>query len=158
MGSIPESERSPGVGHRNPLQYSCLENPMDRETWRASVHGVAKSRSHWSDWAYTHALWFQSLCSPCYATACVSQDFQGKNFRASSGQNFKTFALNRFPLSRIPISLLYTLKKSLWVWSITSKKIPLVDDSWNYGHSAFYESTKSLSPLTAVRRAQTKGF
>ena len=45
MGSIPESERFPGVGHGNPLQYSSLKNPMDRETWRASVHGVAESES-----------------------------------------------------------------------------------------------------------------
>ena len=43
MGSIPGSGRSPGGGHGNPLQYSCLENPMDRGAWRATVHGVAKS-------------------------------------------------------------------------------------------------------------------
>ena len=42
-GLIPGSGRSPGGGHGNPLQYSCLENPMDRETWRAIVHGVAES-------------------------------------------------------------------------------------------------------------------
>ena len=40
--SIPGSERAPGGGNGNPLQYSCLENPMDREAWRATVHGVAK--------------------------------------------------------------------------------------------------------------------
>ena len=37
--SIPGSERSPGGGNDNPLQYSCLENPMDREAWQATVHG-----------------------------------------------------------------------------------------------------------------------
>ena len=42
-GSIPGSGRSPGGGHGNPLQYSCLENPMDREAWRDIVHGVAKN-------------------------------------------------------------------------------------------------------------------
>ena len=42
-GLIPGSGRSPGGGHGNPLQYSCLENPMDRGAWRATVHGVAKS-------------------------------------------------------------------------------------------------------------------
>ena len=42
-GSIPGSGRSPGEGNGNPLQYSCLENPMDREAWWATVHGVAKS-------------------------------------------------------------------------------------------------------------------
>ena len=41
MGSIPGSGRSPGAGHGNPLQYSYLENPMDRGAWRATVH-----RSH----------------------------------------------------------------------------------------------------------------
>ena len=43
LGSIPRFGRSPGKGHGNPLQYSCLENPIDRGAWRATVHGVAKS-------------------------------------------------------------------------------------------------------------------
>ena len=42
-GSIPGSGRSPGGGHGNPLQYSCLANPMDRGAWRATVHGVTES-------------------------------------------------------------------------------------------------------------------
>ena len=42
-GSIPGSGRFPGEGNGDPLQYSCLENPRDRGTWRAAVHGVAKS-------------------------------------------------------------------------------------------------------------------
>ena len=44
-GSIPGSGRSPGGGHGNPPQYSCLENPMDRGAWRATVHGMAKSQT-----------------------------------------------------------------------------------------------------------------
>ena len=43
VGLIPGSGRSPGGGNGNPLQYSCLENSMDRETRRAMVHGAAKS-------------------------------------------------------------------------------------------------------------------
>ena len=43
MGSVPGSRRSPGQGHGNPLQYSCLENPTDGGAWRAAVHGVAES-------------------------------------------------------------------------------------------------------------------
>ena len=42
-GSIPGSGKSPGVGNSNPLQYSWLENPMDRGAWRATVHEVSKS-------------------------------------------------------------------------------------------------------------------
>ena len=41
-GSIPESGRSPEEGNSNPLQYSCLENPMERESWWAAIHGVTK--------------------------------------------------------------------------------------------------------------------
>ena len=43
--SIPESGRSPGVGNSNPLQYSCLKNPMDRGAWQAIAHRAAKSRT-----------------------------------------------------------------------------------------------------------------
>ena len=45
LGSTPGLGRSPGGGHGNPLQYSCLENPMDTGAWQATVHGVAKSRT-----------------------------------------------------------------------------------------------------------------
>ena len=45
MGLIPARERSPGGGHGNPLQYSCLENLMDKGAWRTTVHGVAKSQT-----------------------------------------------------------------------------------------------------------------
>ena len=41
--SIPDSRRSPGEGNGNPLQYSCLENPLGRGVWRAAVHRVAQS-------------------------------------------------------------------------------------------------------------------
>ena len=45
LGSIPGSGRCPGEGNGNPLQYSCLENPVDVGAWWATVHGVAKSRT-----------------------------------------------------------------------------------------------------------------
>ena len=48
-GSIPGLERSPGREHRNPLQYSCLENFMDSGVWRATVHRVTKSQTRLSD-------------------------------------------------------------------------------------------------------------
>ena len=44
-GSIPGLGRSPGGGHGNPLQYSCLENPMDSTAWQAMVHRVVKSQT-----------------------------------------------------------------------------------------------------------------
>ena len=51
LGSIPGLGRSPGGGHGNPLQYSCLENPMDRGAWQAAVHGVTKSQTRLNDTA-----------------------------------------------------------------------------------------------------------
>ena len=45
LGLIPGLGRSPGEGNGNPLQYSCLENSMDRGTWQATVHGVPESRT-----------------------------------------------------------------------------------------------------------------
>ena len=49
LGLIPGLGRPPGEGTGNPLQYSCLEKFMDRGAWRATVHGVAKSRTQLSD-------------------------------------------------------------------------------------------------------------
>ena len=52
LGSIPESGRSPGEGNGNPLQYSCLENPMDGGAWWATVHGVAELDT--TEWLHYH--------------------------------------------------------------------------------------------------------
>ena len=63
LGSIPGSGRSPGEGNGNPLQYSCLENPMDQGAWWATVHGVAKNQTRLSDFTSLHftPLHFTSL-------------------------------------------------------------------------------------------------
>ena len=53
-GSIPGSGRSPGGGHGNPFQYSCLETPRDRGSWQATGHGTQRVRHNWSDSAHTH--------------------------------------------------------------------------------------------------------
>ena len=57
MGLIPRSGRSPGKGHGSPLQYSCLENPMDRGIWQATVHRVAKNQTQLNRFStYTQIL------------------------------------------------------------------------------------------------------
>ena len=72
QGSIPGSGRSPGEGHGNPPQHSCLENSMDRGARWAAVHGVAKSRTWLSDYFHSfilpgtkipHAMEQRSLCT-----------------------------------------------------------------------------------------------
>ena len=56
VGSVPGLRRSPGGGHGNPFQYSCLENPMGRGTCWATVHRVAKSWTWLSNWAQAQIL------------------------------------------------------------------------------------------------------
>ena len=53
LGLIPGLGRSPGEGNGSPLQYCCLENPMDRGAWQAAVHGVTNSRTRLSDFTFT---------------------------------------------------------------------------------------------------------
>ena len=64
-GSIPESGRSPGEGNGNPLQYSCLENPMDEGAWWATVHGITKSQTQLSDFTSLHFITYEA-CNQCH--------------------------------------------------------------------------------------------
>ena len=64
VGLIPELRRSPGEGNGNPLQYSCLGNPMDRGAWQVTVHGIAKSRTWLNRFSLSHhkAAFGRGLC------------------------------------------------------------------------------------------------
>ena len=68
-GLIPGSARFPGRGNCNPLQYSCLGNPMDTGAWQATVHGVVKSQTQLSDYMTTRG---QKEQSPCDREAVVA--------------------------------------------------------------------------------------
>ena len=57
-------EDSPGEGNGNPLQYSCLENPMDRGAWQATVHRVTKSRTRLSDFTFTYTSYWRRKWQP----------------------------------------------------------------------------------------------
>ena len=61
LGSIPGLGRSPGEGNGSPLQYSCLENPMDREAWWVTVHGVEKCQTRLSDFTFTLVILTQII-------------------------------------------------------------------------------------------------
>ena len=79
LGLIPGSERSPGEGYGYPLQYSCLENSMDRGAWQAIVHGVTKSQTRWSD---KHFHFSQGLSS---------QEFLDRSSELCSNCDMKLF-------------------------------------------------------------------
>ena len=59
--SILGSGRSPGEGNGNPLQYSCLENPMDRGAWQSIIHGITKSLTQLNDFTFTEIIKFAYL-------------------------------------------------------------------------------------------------
>ena len=72
LGSIPGLGRSSGEGHGSPLQYSCLENPMDRGAWRAAVHGVAKSQTRLSNEAPYRRVW-QPVLANTLQDSCLEE-------------------------------------------------------------------------------------
>ena len=84
---IPGSGRFPGGGHGNPLQYSCLENPMNRGAWQATVHRLQRVGHNWSNWAQhsTHWntnislwLWFQLFW--IYTHNCIAVRYDNTIF------------------------------------------------------------------------------
>ena len=84
-GSIPRLGRSPGGGNSNPLQYSCLENPMDRGPWRSTAHGVTKSRTRLKQRSihvtFTKSsnrvtiIFFPRVCSPILTNLILTISF-----------------------------------------------------------------------------------
>ena len=73
-GSIPGLRRSPGEGNGSPLQFSCLENPMDRGAWWATVHGVAESQM--TEWLFFFHL-VEWGCAVEYQASSVKMCNQG---------------------------------------------------------------------------------
>ena len=69
-GSIPGLGRSPGEGNGNPLQYYCLENPMDRGDWQATIYGVVKSQTRLSDFTFTFTIQGEALFFPFCSDMC----------------------------------------------------------------------------------------
>ena len=98
LDSIPGSRRSPGGRNGNLLQYSCLENPMDRGAWWATVHGVTKSRTRLSEFHFilqcilVWTVYFQVLQShTCLVDTLGGTDLEVTIFvglqRCSSGED-----------------------------------------------------------------------
>ena len=103
---IPESERFPGKGNDNPLQYFCLEHPMDRGVWWATVHGVTKSCTRLSNWVYMKVLLF--ICCSSYSNLATGNPFRLVPMTFAKIPSLKIFlfapSLLSFPFSSLPLS------------------------------------------------------
>ena len=97
LGLMPGLGRSPGDGNGNPLQYSCLENPMDGGAWQATLHGVAKSRTRLSDFTllYTLVSFFMFTQMPNKQTKKIKSAIFQK-FIYSLANNLHSHCLNSF--------------------------------------------------------------
>ena len=139
-GSIPGLERSPEEGNGNPLQYSCLENPMNREVWQAIVHGVAKSQTQQKLFSMA-----RHICS------CVS----------SSPCHLLSMPLSSFPFS-IPIfwEVLHTPSSSSnsWPYSFCDYDLYAEENLWCTTHN-WPRQTDGLEyyQLPNIAKASTKG-
>ena len=108
LGSIPGLRRSPGEGNGNPLQYSCLENPMDGGAWRVIVHGVAKS---WTRQVASLSFHFMSLrMRPAQGTA----DLQNEE-KYNSGISFSN---HRFIIYDVIVGAPASTRA--WTWNLCS--------------------------------------
>ena len=127
MGLIPGSERSPGEGNGYPLQYSCLENPMDREAWQTTVHRVKKESVTTKMTEHTHMhttqrIPLQSLWLLLLSPMTTSPLFSPKN---GSFPKFCPGALSTLPLRVSFLTSVSTFSLLLWIPSPSSPKLSL---------------------------------
>ena len=91
VGSIPGLGRSPGGGHGKPLQYSCLENPMDRGTWKATVHGIIRIQTllKWLSMkactACMHCIYISATLSVCPTLSSLAIDLVCQSLKGQGG-------------------------------------------------------------------------
>ena len=97
LGSIPGSGRSPGEWNGNPLQYSCLENPMDRGAWQATVHGIAKSWTWLSIHTHTHTNTYNIKFIILIISKCISSVVSNALLISCYQQHYLSLALCIIP-------------------------------------------------------------
>ena len=89
LDSIPGSGRSPAEGNGNPLQYSCLENPMDRGTWQAIVHGVAKNQTRLRDLTDTDTDTHTYIIDNCWEPTAQHRELYSVFCRDLNGEEIQ---------------------------------------------------------------------
>ena len=144
VGLIPGLGRSPGAGHDNPLQYSCLENPMDKGSWWSRVHEVTKVRYNWSD--LTCKQWIQRQCTHLKGIKCIVLSILRNNILSGQNVLFLVQLLSCIWLFVIlwtaacQASLSFTIS-----WSFAQTHVHWVDDANQTSHPLFLLSPATLN-------------
>ena len=115
LGSIPGPGRFPGGGHGKPLQYSCLENPMDRGTWQATVHRVTKSQT-WVKQLNTHTQTLSRTRLLKHSLYLQHQNHMGSTYR----WRFQDLILD-LSIQFLGVHFINS-KQSMWSWYIVMSK------------------------------------
>ena len=157
LGSIPRRERSPGEGNGNPLQYSCLENPMDGAAWWATVHSVAKSRTRLSD--FTHSLyWFSrfhiyvliyDICFCFWLTSLSITDSRSIYISTNDPVLFLSWLTN-IPLYICTISSL-PIHRSLGIQVVSVSGLLYIVLQWTLGNLCLFELfSQGICPVVGI--------
>ena len=140
---IPGWGRSPGEGNGNPLQYSCLENPMEGGAWQATVHGVTKSRTQLSDFTFNTDITFK----PCFPRSASNFIFVYSLIFFPGGSDSKESTCNVGEVSSIPgwkdpLEEHMATHSSILAW-----RIPLDRGAWQAAVHGVAKSRTQLSDL-----------
>ena len=151
LGLIPRLRRSPGEGNGNPLQYSCLENPMDGGAWRATVHGVAKGRTRLSNWTELNRTGFSGGSLSPSACTCFLPDhkcWSQEHFLINIlGAKLLSVSRGTLPVTTThPLEWLkYFEKKKNWIlFFVFLKHYRLETDSCIYGQLIFNKAAMAI--------------
>ena len=106
LGSIHGLGRSPGVGNGNPLQYSCLESPMDRGAWWATVHGVTNHQTQLSDFTFSSiSFFFFFLFIGCRVGSSLAVVSRGYALLAGCGPEWWPLLWGQAPRHRASVAV-----------------------------------------------------
>ena len=146
MGSIPGSGRSPGGGYGNPLQYFCLENPMNGGTWLATVHEVAKSWTQLKQllWPAAHIKTHTSLPSLKWSLSlCLARSYPFKYLTQNHSNHVNILSTWGFYSSQC---LCHSFQS--YLWQISSNKLSTI--TINNSLHLFRTHYGHLNPLKEI--------
>ena len=151
---IPGCGRSPGEGNGNPLQYSCLENSVDREAWWATVHGFTKSQTQLSVHRHTHTLMSRTFYFSMYSHTISGHTLFTQMNDCQMTRLVNTCYRGNFPFKKIQHTHPHRAGLSAETWQMAD----LIPQRWSFKHtlhgvSHLNQVFDSATPWTVARQS-----